>query len=98
VTAAPRLPRRRPDVELRDDAARTWLVDRVNDQTLELNTIARAIWELCDGRTTTDELGHAISQVFEVPPDRARDDVEQVVAEFAAAGVVTWEGVVQAPA
>jgi hypothetical protein len=98
VTASHRLPARRPDVELRDDGVRSWLVDRANDQGLELNAIARAIWDLCDGRTTTDELGHAISQVFEVPPDRARADVEQVVAQFDAAGVVTWEGVVQAPA
>jgi hypothetical protein len=87
-----------PSVELRDDGVRAWLVDRANDQSLELNTIARAIWELCDGRTTTHELGHAISQVFEVPQGRARDDAEQVVAEFDAAGVVTWEEVVQAPA
>jgi hypothetical protein len=93
VSDAHRLPRRRPDVELRDAGERTWLVDLANDQTLELNAIARAIWELCDGRTTTDELGHAINQVFDVPLDRARDEVEKVVAQFDAAGIVTREGI-----
>jgi hypothetical protein len=88
TTDTHRLPRRREDVELRDDGARTWLIDPRTASTHVLNPTARAIWELCDGTTTVDEVVRAIGEVFDVPPSSSRADVEAVIAQLEGAGLV----------
>ena len=84
------LPVRRADVVLVDETTRSALV--VPDQTTThvLNPTARAIWELCDGRTTTDEMVDAICRVFAVPPDVAARDVELALDQMTRAGLVHW--------
>jgi hypothetical protein len=49
------LPQRNRDVELREVGDESVLVTPSGD-TFVLNPTARAIWELCDGTTTVDEL------------------------------------------
>jgi hypothetical protein len=88
-----RLPRRRNDVELRDDGHDTWLVSNETHATHRLNPTARAIWELCDGTTTLDELAGAICEIFDVPRDVAISDVREVVDQFSAADLVDWPGI-----
>jgi hypothetical protein len=91
------LPRRRADVELRDEAPQIWLVDPATGAAHLVNSMGRAIWELCDGTITVEELADAISQVFDVPRERAADDVTAVVEQFDDAGLVTWEGTAREP-
>jgi len=57
-------------------------------QALALNPTALALWELCDGRTTVDEMVDAVCVLFEVAPDRARADVETAMREMVSAGVI----------
>ena len=91
MTSAMRLlPQRRSDVELRDEGQETWLVTGDPAVAHLLNPTARAIWELCDGTTTLDEVVSAICEIFDVPPSTALTDVTNVVDEFAAADLVTW--------
>jgi hypothetical protein len=92
TTGTHRLPRRRGDIELREDGARAWLVDPQTATTHGLNPTARAIWELCDGTTTVDELVRAIGEVFDVPPSSARADVEAIIAQLQGTGLVSGPG------
>jgi len=59
---------------------------------LALNESAAALWELCDGSTTIDEMVVAICEVSSVPADRARDDVERTLVEFQRAGLLAFDG------
>ena len=85
-----RLPMRRMDVRLIDDDTRSVLIDDQEGGTHVLNPTARAIWELCDGTTTLDELVDAICKVFSVPHGVALRDVAAVLAQFEGAGLVSW--------
>lgn len=84
------LPIRRTDVRLRDEDTRSVLVDERHATTHILNPTARAIWELCDGTTTLDELVNAICEVFSVPHGEALRDVAAVLGQLEAAGLVDW--------
>ncbi len=81
------LPARRPDVSLQDDGDDTVLVTP-SGTTYVLNPTARAIWELCDGTTTIDELVTAIAEVFAVDRATATHDVTATIDQFRAAGLV----------
>ena len=85
-----RLPRRRDDVRLHDRELRSYLVVPDGGAAHELNPTARAVWELCDGTTTLDELVAAITQIFSVDRDVAVADVTAVVDQLDAAGLVRW--------
>jgi hypothetical protein len=85
-----RLPRRRDDVRLYDRELRSYLVVPDRAVAHELNPTARAVWELCDGTTTVEELVGAIGQVFSVDRAVAVTDVTAVVDQLEAAGLVVW--------
>ena len=82
------LPKRRDDVQLRDRGEESVLVTP-SGSTYALNPTARAIWELCDGTTTIDELADAISQVFAVDRATAAADVAATIEQLRSADLVT---------
>ena len=84
------LPQRSRDVELRETGAKSVLVT-ASGSTFALNPTARAIWELCDGTTTVDELAVAISEVFAIDRATAIDDVTATIEQLRAAELVTSE-------
>jgi len=90
TTKVHRLPVRRTDVRLIDEDSRSVLIDDREGVTHVLNPTARAIWELCDGTTTLDELVDAICQVFSVQHGVALRDVAAVLAQLEDAGLVAW--------
>ena len=58
-------------------------------EVLRLNDTALAIWDLCDGETTLEEMATAVVDLAGVSEDQARSDVVGVVSELAARGVIT---------
>jgi PqqD family protein of HPr-rel-A system len=90
TTRVRRLPVRRTDMRFNDEDTRSLVVDPVRGTTHVLNPTARAIWELCDGSTTLDELVDAICQVFSVPHGVALRDVAGVLGQLEEAGLVGW--------
>jgi hypothetical protein len=84
----PRLPRRRDDVLLHDETSGSLLTVPGRDAMHVLNPTARAVWELCDGQTTVDEVADAICQVFSVQRGIAVRDVRDVLQRFVDAGLV----------
>jgi hypothetical protein len=91
-TRVARLPRQRGDVRLYDKELRSFLVAPEQSVAHELNPTARAVWELCDGATTVDELADAVCQLFPVTHEQAVADVIAVVDRFVMAGLVEWTG------
>lgn len=53
-----------------------------------LNDSARAIWELCDGATTIDEMAEAIATLTGMKTDDAREDVVRAIDDLKALGLV----------
>ena len=82
------LPERNPDVQLREHGDGSVLV-KPSGSTYALNPTARAIWELCDGTTTIDELAEAISEVFAIDEATASRDVAVTIEQLEAADLVT---------
>ena len=61
-----------------------WIVDEFitlpgDGSTYHLNRSAVAVWERCDGRTTTREIATALARDYEVAFDEALNDVEELV-------------------
>ena len=54
-----------------------------------LNDSARAIWELCDGKTTIEEMAEAISELTGITAEEARNDVVTTVDSLLGLGLVT---------
>ena len=90
TTEVRRLPVRRSEIRLTDEESRSVLIDTDSGATHVLNPTARAIWELCDGNTTLDELVDAICQVFSVPHSVAERDVAEALARLEEVGLVAW--------
>ena len=81
-------PRRRIDlmVEILDEEA--LLYDPVTGQIHRLNQSALDVWQQCDGKRTTKALAHRQTDIFDIDFATALDNVEQLVAFFAEAGVL----------
>jgi hypothetical protein len=90
VSLNDRLPRRRAGVRLEDHELRSVLVAPGGGVALELNPLARAVWEQCDGATRISELADAICQVFPVTRDEAIADLSAIADELVAADLAEW--------
>ena len=53
-----------------------------------LNPTARALWELCDGETTVNEMIGAICSLFDVTTEQATSDVQAALDQMRDAGVI----------
>lgn len=58
-------------------------------EVLGLNETALAIWDLCDGGTSVDEMVEAVIELTGLEAVRARADVGGVIDEFERLGIVT---------
>jgi Coenzyme PQQ synthesis protein D (PqqD) len=58
-------------------------------QVLELNELAAVIWRLADGSRSAADIGQAVAEEYEVPPDEALADVLEFLTELADARFLT---------
>lgn len=66
-----------------------WTVyDKETDSLHSLNDSARAIWELCDGATSPDEMAEAVSELTGIDRRQALDEVNQALDSFSQLGLV----------
>lgn len=75
-----RRPLRAPDAELSGRGSEPVLA--MASRALGLNETALAIWDLCDGGTSVDEMVVAVVELTGIEPDRVRDDVVHVLDQF----------------
>lgn len=86
------VPVRRSKLEARHDGEQVWLHEPGRAHAHKLNTTAFALWELCDGTTTPDEMVEAICILFGLSRATAERDVELGLADLTRAGLVEWRG------
>ena len=71
------------------------LYDEVGQLMILLNTSAAAVWELCDGGRTLDDIGHALAEAHGATGAAAAvigDDVRLTVRKLAELGLVVDAG------
>ena len=84
-------PTRRPDVWLRQAGDENALFDQQNGSVHMLNETALAIWELCDGETSPDEMVDAVVTLFGMHQDVVEEDVKRILGDFEHAGLLEWK-------
>ena len=57
-------------------------------QAVSLNTSARAIWELCDGTRTVDDICSELSEPTGMPPEALRADVQAAIDQMRDLGLL----------
>lgn len=90
IPTGPRRPRRSGAVRPMRRNGTLLLFDDDGMPLGELNESAAALWELCDGETTADEMVDAVCTACPVVPDDARLDVARALDEFSRAGLIVW--------
>ncbi len=83
-------PIRNPEVWLRKAVGETAIYDPANGAVHLLNETALAIWELCDGETTVEEMVTAVCDLCGMHRDIVVEDVDGILTAFGAAGLLTW--------
>jgi hypothetical protein len=69
------------------------LVDVDGRTKFALNDTALALWDLCDGSHTVDEMVAAIVALFHADADSVRRDVDRAIGRLHEAGAVDYDGV-----
>ena len=87
ATARPRSTAR-PAEDLGDEYL---FYDASGDVVHVLNGTAREIFLLCDGTRSLEEVGREIAGSYEVAPEIARRDVEEIVAQLVELGLLTLD-------
>lgn len=87
-----RKPLRRSGLFLRQSGKENAVYNRRTGNVHLLNETAWAIWDLCDGATSLDEMIEAICEISSLHRDVVTEDVERIVSEFVEAGLVSWVG------
>ena len=76
------IPKRRPDLNVRQLDGETVALDRRNGLIHQFNQTASHIWELCDGKTSIEQIAVNFSETFDVDSSVATKDVTAVVKQF----------------
>lgn len=61
------------------------------DQVHLLNETAFALWQLCDGRTSAEEMAAGVCELFGEPGVAVLDDVDRALAELSRRGLILWQ-------
>ena len=67
-----------------------WTVYEAGSDSLHvLNASAKAIWELCDGETSTREIAEAVAEIAGYGPRRALEEVLETIQVLRERGLVS---------
>jgi pyrroloquinoline quinone biosynthesis protein D len=55
-----------------------------------LNTTAALVWEMCDGEHSIAEMASMLATRFDVSPEVAQADIEEVNDRLVQAGIMDW--------
>ena len=83
-------PRQGSGIQMLRLGEETVLCDLAGHQRCSLNETAAALWELCDGCTTVEEMADAVSLLFDVDRSDLVAGIDRALHELAAAGVIEW--------
>jgi coenzyme PQQ synthesis protein D (PqqD) len=83
-------PLRRSGLWARQTGGENALYDPATEAVHLLNETAWAIWDLCDGETSPDEMIEAICEISRMHREVVSEDVSRILAQFDEAGLVSW--------
>jgi len=83
-------PLRNPRVLLRQEGERGMAIDPASDVVHIMNATAVAIWTLCDGQTTPEEMVAAVCDLSKLPREVVEEDVLGILSEFERKNLITW--------
>ena len=81
-------PTRKGELLGASDAGGWTVYDKETHSLHVLNDSARAIWELCDGSTSPDEMADAVAELTGIKREDAQNDVDVVLGELRSLGLV----------
>ena len=84
------LPRKGQGVTMLRVGRECLLCDRDGHPLYALNETAAAVWELCDGETTLDEIVDAVCLVCRVERAQVLVDLERTLEAMARADLIQW--------
>jgi hypothetical protein len=64
------------------------LFQKISKQYFVLNTVARRVWELCDGRTSVASIGQVLEGEFSIAEDRAATATPEIVEGLTELGLL----------
>ena len=84
-------PARKQGVWLKQSEHENLVFDPEHETVHLMNATAMAIWVLCDGETTPDEMIDAICQLSGLPREVVLEDVRRILLQFEEADILTWK-------
>lgn len=84
-------PRPHPAVETAFLAPEAVLWDGRHRRVHHFNPSASAVWVCVDGQMTADQIATELSEIFEIPLEVIRPDVDSALAEFSRLGLLDGE-------
>lgn len=81
-------PLRRPEAVVREEPTGVALYLPDREAAYSLNPTAYAIWLLCDGETTAEEMAAAVTELTGLDPEQAMSEVTATLAELSRAELV----------
>lgn len=81
-------PLRRGQAWVRKHGEDVAVFDQDSDKLFHMNRSAFAIWELCDGNTSPEEMAGAVAELTNADQERARHDVAKALADLSELGLV----------
>jgi hypothetical protein len=85
-------PSRKPEVWVRRAGHENAVYAPGSSEVYQMNESALAIWHLCDGNTSPQEMVEAICEISNMHPDVVQEDVARILADFERAGLIEWRG------
>lgn len=83
-------PARRPEVWLRQAGDENAVYTPSSGEVYLMNETALAIWHLCDGATSPQEMVDVVCEVTRMHPDVVVEDVNRILTDFEQAGLIEW--------
>lgn len=90
TTVLAKRPLRRSDVWIRQTKEEIAIYDPRGGSVHLLNETALAIWQLCDGQTTVEEMIRAICELTGMHEDVVMEDVDRILTDFVSMDLITW--------
>lgn len=83
-------PRQGPGITMLRQGGESVLCDGDGRPLYSLNATAAALWELCDGETTVDEIVEAVCLVCKVEREQARADLTRTLSDLSRSNLIEW--------
>lgn len=76
-------PQREKRLSYRTIGDETIILDsKINKEVHQLNEVGSFIWNLCDGKNTVSQICEDVCNEYDVQPDEAKDDIENLLRMF----------------